>query len=467
MFLRRLTLENIRSIKALEIDFTAPGSSDKVRQWTCLLGENGTGKSTILRSLGLLMAGSDTLPKLLDDPTRWVRLGAKSGQISAQIITQDGDARDISLAFKAGQGLSAMLKSNEAHLKPLDAALKHTARNYFTVGYGVSRRFPSPESERFQTSSSMPPRAQSVATLFRADASLRSIESWAMDLHYRKGSSGLRVIREALNAVLPEVKFHSIDKKKRQLIFETADGRVPLAQLSDGYQSVISWYGDLLYRITEVFQDYKKPQHAHGLLMLDEVDLHLHPKWQRHVIEFLRQTLPNFQFLATTHSPLTAQQCGEGELYVLKREKTDSVRLHHYDAAPNLLRIDQLLVSPLFGIETGMSVAVQEVRSKKLRTKKDTELLRSVPRRRPDAETEEEKIALLRDVRAALGSRSHAAKKPKMLGVPITSASSTRRRNGRNPRTGDAIRIRARAAAPAPYIRPTAGSMVSAALKAK
>ncbi len=461
MFLRRLTLENIRSIEALEIDFTAPGETEKSRQWTCILGENGIGKSTILRSLALLMAGSETLPKLIDDPKRWVRLGKKMGRISALISTQDGATREISLDFKSTDTLTSMLKRNEKTLQPLDAALRHTSRSYFTAGYGVSRRFPSPESEKFQTSSSAPPRALSVATLFRGDSTLRSIESWAMDLHYRKGTAGLSMIRSAINDLLPEVKFHGIDKTKRQLMFQTADGRVPLAQLSDGYQSIISWYGDLLFRITETFQDYKKPQLARGLLLLDEVDLHLHPKWQRQVIDFLRKTLPNFQFLATTHSPLTAQQCGDSELYVLKREGKQPVRLHHYEAAPNLLRIDQLLVSPIFGLDTGMSVAVQDLRAKKNPTAKEKDILRSIPRPRVDADSENEKISLLREVRAAL----HSRKTSRASQVAVKKGSSTPRRLS--------TRSSTRRAGPAPYlpppesVRPSDRDLISRGFKAK
>lgn len=450
MFLRRLVLENIRSIESLDIDFTIAGEPGKTRQWTCILGENGIGKSTILRSAGMLLAGSDALPKLLGEPKRWLRIGATLGRVSAQIVTQDGQVREISLELGRRDNLTSVLKRNEKNLKALDAALAHSSRNYFTAGYGVSRRFPSPDSEKFQSDSSMLPRAQSMATLFRGDSSLRSIESWAMDLHYRRGLSGLRMIREALDALLPEVKFHKIDKERRQLLFTTADGRIPLGQLSDGYQSVISWYGDLLFRITEVFRNYKKPQEARGLLLLDEVDLHLHPKWQRRVIDHLRGTLPNLQFIVTTHSPLTAQQCGAAELYVVKREGKQPVTLHHYEGAPNLLRVDQLLVSPIFGLDSGMSVAVEELRAKKSSelTADEKDVLRSVPRPRVDAASEKEKIELLKEVRQELlksGRKPRAAKKA----------------------AKKAVRAAGPAAYQAPSVRGADRPMIKAALKAK
>jgi predicted ATP-binding protein involved in virulence len=99
-----------------------------------------------------------------------------------------------------------------------------------------------------------------------------------MDLDYRLNRVGLRTVTDTLSDFLPEMAFSRIDKDKRELIFKTPDGEVPLQHLSDGYQNVAAWVGDLLYRLSQVFEDYKNPLGARGLLLIDEVDLHLHPK---------------------------------------------------------------------------------------------------------------------------------------------------------------------------------------------
>ncbi len=85
----------------------------------------------------------------------------------------------------------------------------------------------------------------------------------------------------ALKDLLPGVSLARIDRENRSLIFETQDGELPLDQLSEGYQNMAAVQGDLLYRITEVYRDYKTPLSARGLLLIDEIDLHLHPVWQR------------------------------------------------------------------------------------------------------------------------------------------------------------------------------------------
>ena len=114
------------------------------------------------------------------------------------------------------------------------------------------------------------------------------------------------LIRSTLADLLPDVAFRTIDKTGKTLIFDTADGPVALEDLSDGYQNVAAWVGDLLYCTTAVLDDGSEPLATPGLLLLDEIDLHLHVKWQRRLRRFIEQKLPRFQIVATTHSPMTA-----------------------------------------------------------------------------------------------------------------------------------------------------------------
>ncbi len=437
MFLRQLTVKDVRSLRDVTIDFTCP-DSDAVRHWTCLLGENGCGKSTILRATALLLAGSDALPEVVGDVDRWIRNGCSRGQIDAVIETQTGEQRPVTLEFVRGMSGADLVKLNAANLAALDGALKHTPRNYFVAGYGVSRRLSTAGRSFEQPEVFRNLRSQAVGSLFSGDAVLRSLDSWAMDLEYRRGKGGTDVIKRATRNLLPDVAFHRVDRKRRRLMFKTKDGLVPLEELSDGYQNVAAWCGDLLFRLTEVFQNYTNPLNARGVLLLDEVDLHLHPVWQRQLVATLRERLPNFQFITTTHSPLTAQQAGAGELYILRRENSRPTLLH-YEEAPNLLRVEQIIVSPVFGLETGVSLKVETLRNKEKKGQKlakaEVEVLRSVPRRRADEQTEREKIELLRTLDRALTA----------AGTPAEPASSKR-------------------VEPAPF-RPSAAQVIKRALK--
>lgn len=370
MFLKRIDITDLRSLAHIALDFSS--EEGKVRQRTILLGENGCGKSTALRAIALVLAGSDSLAELLREPARWVRNKKKGARIHAVLSTRDGDDRDLSLELRPEWNLRETLRHNDEGLRALDDALRHSPRNYFVMGYGVTRR-PSLGRALSQVSegSFVHPRALALATMFAPDATLVSFEQWAMDLDYRGGPEATAILKRAMKTLLPGMTFDRIDRKRRELMFRTVDGLVPFQQLSDGYQNVANWCGDVLYRITNTFDDYKAPLATRGLLLVDELDLHLHPVWQRRLMDFLAKALPNMQIVATSHSPLIAQQLREGELHVIERPgpKRGAI-LRSIEGDPSRLTLSQLL-SPVFGIESGESMRVQRLR-KRVRAGKGT-----------------------------------------------------------------------------------------------
>lgn len=369
MFLTQLRLKNIRCFKDLLIDFGE--AEGEPRKWTVILGENGTGKSTILRAIALITCGSDGLTDLLSHPDFWVRRGTTQGTIEAVVVTKEGEKRELSLNIGAKDTVSRIISNSIDSLAPLNAALEHTNRSYFVAGYGVSRRLSGKESRRSRTSRFENVRAQSVATLFDADATLNPLESWAMDLDYRKRQAGVGTVRKVLSDFLPGLTFERIDRDSGRLLFKTSDGIVPLQYLSDGYQNVAAWIGDLLYRISETFDDYKSPLNTRGMLIVDEIDLHLHPKWQRFLLSFLNKKLPNMQIVVTTHSVVIAQQAPENSLFYLMR-KGKSIALEAFGSDPGTLLINQLLMTDAFGLDSDESLQVEELkdRYRKLRDKK-------------------------------------------------------------------------------------------------
>lgn len=341
MYLEHVQIENIRSIAKLALDFGRFDELDDPRHWTVLAGENGTGKSTVLRAIALALAGSDHLPGLIGEPGNWVRRGETEGRVRIRLRTQAGEQREMRLSFRPGEGVSTFLRRNTENLTHLDDALAHAQQNYFVVAYGPYRRV-SADPSFLSTKDTLSPRAQSMATLFDGDRPVHPIQSWAMRLDYRDPEHGLGIVRDALRALLPDVEFSHIDRKAETLVFTTPDGSVPLEQLSDGYKSVAAWIGDLLYRVTEAFAHHNEPLRARGILIVDEIDAHLHPAWQRRLRSFLDTTLPNFQILASTHSALTLQQSHEGDAIVLARDASGSVVAEAFPGDPSKLRLHQI-----------------------------------------------------------------------------------------------------------------------------
>lgn len=384
MFLKSIRVENVRCLHDAEISLET--DRGKVRKWTLLVGDNGTGKSTLLKAVALLMAGSEGLMELLHDADSWIRLGAESCKISGVLTTVRGQERKIALTIRRGQSIRRLLQVNAKSLKPLDDALERNKRSYLTIGYGGLRHtndsgFVGMDSRVFHH-----PRVRACSTLFADHAPMIPFELWAMDFHSRRPSAGSKIIRETLDGLSPNVAFKKFDRERGVMLFDTPDGLIPLRYLSGGYRSMVGFCGDLLYRITDIFEDYNRPLEAQGLLLIDELGLNLHPIWQRTLIEFLTHKLPNFQLLVTTNSPLTAHQAGEGELFYLQREEpTSPPTPRHFEGSPRKLLLHQLILSPVFGVETANSydtecerVEFGKLRSKSRKSAKDRKRMKEL-----------------------------------------------------------------------------------------
>lgn len=367
MFLKSIHLKNVKCFDELSLSFEEEAQAGTIRQWTLLLGENGTGKSTLLKAIALVTSGSEALSDLLTEPSDWIQYGEKECVISAVLLTKEMEEKKITLSIQQEHSRLDAIIHNKESLQWLDEALKQSPEDYFLVGFGAYRHLSSNDSFVGKRSAFLNVRAQSVATLFDPDATLNPLESWAMSLDYQH-DTGLDIVRDVLDDFLPGISFSQIDKQRGRLLFKTEDGIVPLRSLGDGYQSVAAWIGDLLYRVMQTFDNHPSPLEARGLLLIDEVDLHFHPKWQQELFSFLSSRLPNFQLIITTHSPMIAQQVGPGELHYIRREN-GRINLEQFTGNPRSLLLNQMLMSEAFGVESDESWQLQEkkARYRKLR----------------------------------------------------------------------------------------------------
>lgn len=111
------------------------------------------------------------------------------------------------------------------------------------------------------------------------------------------------------------------------LIGET---QMPLRLMSSGYRSVIGMVADLAFRMALLNPQLRERavQETPGIVLIDELDLHLHPKWQWKIVEDLKRTFPKVQFIATTHAPIIIASCKEGEIIQLAEHHTEQLEVH-------------------------------------------------------------------------------------------------------------------------------------------
>jgi hypothetical protein len=202
-----------------------------------------------------------------------------------------------------------------------------------------------------------------TASLFSDKADLRNPEEWLLRLDYAASKPSdvqeqqrgrLAQVKELLLSVLPEVKDIRLTSSggaqpTPRAEFKTPYGWVPLRHLGYGYQTLITWVTDLANRMVERYPDSPSPLAEPAVVVVDEIDLHLHPLWQRQLMDFLTERFPNTQFIATAHSPLVAQAAADANLAVLRREG-DRVVIDNDVENIRGWRIDQILTSGLFGL---------------------------------------------------------------------------------------------------------------------
>jgi predicted ATP-binding protein involved in virulence len=205
------------------------------------------------------------------------------------------------------------------------------------------------------------------------DTALRDPEDWLLTADYNarlRGSDVRRFdafakrVRNVLVELLPEVAEIRIQAAEEpagspRVEARTPDGWVPLRQLGFGYQSQIAWLVDLASRMFERYPDSADPLAEPAVVLVDEIDLHMHPRWQRQIIDFLARRFPRAQFIVTAHSPLIVQAAGDANIVLLRREGDHVV----IDNDPEVLRnwrVDQILTSELFGLESARPPQIEE-----------------------------------------------------------------------------------------------------------
>lgn len=361
------------------------GPDGKIAQWTVLLGQNGVGKTTLLQAIALLfpiMQSEKKGPQLGVDLLR-SRIteeqfhGPKKNDHMEIDLFCSTDSSDFQIGNEIATSTSGDASSSsrltEVLLYEGDVLLQEGSSGSFTragsyvqglppliVGYGAARL---PTHMAF---SAVEQKAGgSIDNLFNPNEPLRAAEDWLLRADYAARFSDfkddetrkrLERVKASLVKILPDVKQIAIrapDKDTHQpsVRFITAAGPQSMETLSLGYQTTLSWVVDLCARLFEYYPESSNPLQEPVVVLVDEIDLHLHPKWQRQIMAYLSRIFPRGQFIVTTHSPLVVQGVQDVNLAVLKREGADVVIRNDVDEVRNW-RADQLLTSDLFDLET-------------------------------------------------------------------------------------------------------------------
>lgn len=319
----RIEIRDFRGIRELDIDFaTRPG--DGAGGWTMLLGENGHGKSSVLQALALVLAGRAEREGLDLRDEDFVRHGAERAEITVKLAEFE-QPRQLVI------GTQGMLVSG------LDGPVAVAAYGAARVPARFIRHGRAPDPKR--------PR---VYNLFHPGAQLIAATQWLLSAD----DETFRTIASALRELLyePEAAF---ERRDGTVLLQRPNGPpIPIEHLSDGYRSLIALAVDVMAYFSTRFGSLAR---AEGVVLVDEISVHLHPRWQMRVVKALSGAFPTLQFIASTHDPLSLRGMDEGRVIVLNQTKPgeEIFRLPD-DEVPTVagLRVDELLTSPVFGLRS-------------------------------------------------------------------------------------------------------------------
>lgn len=347
--LTRVRLRNIGAFEEFDVELDP--------SWTLLLGDNGVGKSTVLKAIATAISGKDAEP--------YAGALIRNSSRTAEIVLSTGTTEYMATLVARENG-QAEIEVTPSH--PLET------EGWLAIGFPPLRtvtwtrsKGPGPEGKRRPTSEDLMPLLKGGV-----DPRLDELKQWLVNLDYWSKSESsepgnryirlrdqfFEMVRELTQGV--PVRFSKVDEFSHQVTVITDDGPVPIEALSQGTASLVGWTGFLLQRLHEVYgQQLVDPLQRHALVLLDEIDAHMHPSWQQALVERLCKAFPAVQFIASTHSPLIAGSLPRASILRFWREE-GRVLAERPPESYKGWRVDQILVS-LFGLQSGRESETQRL----------------------------------------------------------------------------------------------------------
>ncbi|MCY3729516.1 MAG: ATP-binding protein [Nitrospira sp.] len=396
VYFTKLELENIRSFSERQ-ELKLVNDAGFPARWTLIVGDNGVGKTTLLQCLARMR------PVFNDTSDDNDEKGQPLEKFEPELAREESNDVLDALA-RSGRNVKARL---EAYLSdvPLEGPREgregtirtwveiRRARGHFkdwkpgarssrqvkeplVLGYGAGRHPSVTNVDKVTTTD-----PTETESLFKVAAELLDAEELLHQLDYSflKGQSdaGVRLgnLKKMLSAMLPDIQAPEDIKilarrgsgtplDQTGIHIKTPSGDVSLGQLSLGYQMVFAWTVDIAWWLLRHYPGSLNPFDEPAIVIVDEIDLHLHPRWQREIREHLTSHFPKVQFIATAHSPVMTQSSLGANLAVV-RWLDDHAVIENDPIAIRDWRLDQVLTSDLYGFDSARPPEIEKLQKRR------------------------------------------------------------------------------------------------------
>ncbi len=302
--IKSIRIKNIKCFDDLDIKLSQKNN--------IFLGINGRGKTTVLQ---LIAIGISNITPL--HSTEWSEVTKnleKDSSLEIKFIISENktNENEQTLEYKITQEDKVVLKyKNKKEEKDKEKLIKLIEDKFLFVAYGSSRNA-NKDITNFTG-------YDHVSTLF----GINNNKETHKDLEKGEGFKQLKkIITEIFNNA-EELKNRVILSSYKEGVFyfqapTNNENEIPLKALSAGFKTSFKWILDLVIRALKKGFDINKPKEINGIVLIDEIDTHLHIKWQKTILRTLQDVFPNIQFIVTTHSPFVIQSVTNSNVYLLK-----------------------------------------------------------------------------------------------------------------------------------------------------
>ncbi|WP_433847783.1 AAA family ATPase [Acinetobacter proteolyticus] len=319
--IKSIKVEGIGAISDLTLEFINPEKDHG--QWIVIIGPNGSGKTTLLKSFVISLRN-------IKNPSIWPRgvFGNYWRKVTKEqnndfinsnitITLSDTSEHQIHIRPNNTYGLD-FIQIPEQEKPQLFPIFAYGCRRGSALG-GASRQVNLDEND-----------GPEIATLFDESADLIQAETWLISLEgdISKNPTSKLIFENTLDSLKKLMNLKSIEVFDQKLWFSEDDNiKIPFSCLSDGYLTNAGWFLDLVARWLKYAEQYNFKidknflNNMTGLVIIDEIDLHLHPEWQIEIISRTKKILPKMSFIVSTHNPLTLVGAKSEEIWTLNRNE--------------------------------------------------------------------------------------------------------------------------------------------------
>lgn len=314
--IRSLHLENYRGFTDTTIEF-----GDHI---TCIAGINGAGKSSVLCALSKILESLYiSFPKEEFIKPSDINKNAK-----------DKTAKAVLNLLVNKKNTTHQLSSNDVFILENEVFSKYIKSHDIVISYYSVNRSELDVDVSVDQEKDLSDKKEAMTNAFNSVTHYKEFFQWFRDREdrenaiklekYENGDTKtifedieLKAVRNAISVLTPDFSKMKIDKNRQSVLITKGNTSIDFSTLSDGEKGVITLFGDIARRLAIANETLENPLEGNGIILIDEIDLHLHPSWQRKICHALVKTFPNCQFVITTHSPQILGELKTNEIWLL------------------------------------------------------------------------------------------------------------------------------------------------------